>query len=129
MERKFDSMLIFDRPVYLDNRSIYGFVYNADELDSKIKYYPVLLDDFIKYVFGLEYWLKIGGTTSRDRHTWVCNKKRLNTNEKEVDEFCNMVYTNNPVKYFRMDKCYPNFRKKDLEKDFIITDNYRLWIK
>lgn len=127
MVGKYDSMVIYERPISTGRKPLYGYVYNSDEIKS-ISRGRDLLKEFAEYVVGVEYWLMIGGKTSKEKTYWLINQTYHHLKDDFVINFGKEVYKKHPVKYKKYDKCYPQYCLKDLDGQYIINENYKLWI-
>lgn len=128
MVREYDSMVIFDKPISIGKIKIYGYVYNADLVDI-LCFKKDIFKNFAEYVIGTQFWVKIGGKISREKNSWIINNTYHNLDDDFVDKFCKYVYKNHPVKYKKYEKCFPHYFLKDLDEQYIINENYKLWIK
>lgn len=130
MVRKYDSMVIFERPVEVGSRNLYGVLYSSDEMNRIYEQSGIdIFRKFAEYVVGMEYWLKIGGGTSKEKDYWKINNSYHHVNGDIVKDFCKVIYDKHPLNYEVIEKCYPKYFLKDIDDQYIINDNYKLWLK
>lgn len=123
MDKNFNSILVFDRPITLkdddgSNWTAYGFVY--DNTVCVADGY-----DYVKYLVGLEQWFSMGNKTTLD-NTWIDNKTGLIYKDKDeyVRVFCWSSFYDNPVSFFCKNDIQITLPEDCLDNSFIINENY-----
>ena len=59
-----NKMVVFDRPLYVEDTTVYGIIYNSD-IDNHSN-----MSDYIAYLVGCEYFEKNGGVICDGGYLW-----------------------------------------------------------
>lgn len=123
MDKNYDSILVFDRPITLrDNQNndwlAYGYVY-----DSTICFADEY--DYVRYLVGLEKWFAMGNHTELN-NTWIDSKTGTIYEDKDeyIKEFCWEAFDDNPVSFFSKKDITFSLPKDSVEDSFIISENF-----
>lgn len=123
MNKNYDSILVFDRPITLkDDQNnewmAYGYVY-----DSTVCYADEYT--YVRYLVGLEKWFAMGNISNPDK-TWTDSKTGITYTDKDdyVKEFCQIAFCDNPVSFFSKKDITFSLPKDCVEDNFIISEKF-----
>lgn len=123
MDKNYDSILVFDRPVALRDEQntewlAYGYVY-----DSTICFADEY--DYVRYLVGLEKWFAMGNFSNPDK-TWTDSKTGIVYEDKDdyIKEFCWEAFDDNPASFFCKKDITFSLPKDSVEDNFIISENF-----
>ncbi len=69
-KRIYTGMVVFERPIQIEDNTIYGIIYNK-ETEQRNRKNGNDLADYVSYMVGVECFLKNGGSISDDGYTWT----------------------------------------------------------
>ena len=71
----YDGIVVLDRPISIDDKQIYGVLFNVElELIRRENEDDIL--DYVDYLVGVERFMQNGGTVSDDGSIWTLPEER-----------------------------------------------------
>ena len=131
MKKKFDKMIVFERPVviHVDEDIVYGIAYNEKRIEKMAKgtfqTKENILQEYIEYVVGVGCFLDERPEDVSDDGKWWYMGKMCSYKSTNVEDFCHRAYAENPLRYLVVDLF--SYKKEQLDGNAVISKE--LWKK
>jgi len=131
MKKKFDKMIVFERPVviHVDEDIVYGIAYNEKRIEKMAKgtfqTKENILQKYIEYVVGVGCFLEECPEDISDDGKWWYMGRMCSYKSTNVEDFCHRAYAENPLRYLVVDLF--SYKKEQLDGNAVICKE--LWKK
>lgn len=119
-KKNFDSILIFESPLIIKGKKVYGFVY---EMTSDF-----CINIQVEYLTGIAKWINIGNLIT-SQGQWCDNKNNmLYGGESEfVKDFCKQAYEENHIGYTFQENLQFGYAEEDIIDNLIVSEKFWDW--
>jgi len=130
MKKKFDKMVVFERPVVIhDEDIVYGIAYNEKDFEKLIKgtgnTIESILQEYLEYVVGVSCFLDECPEDISDDGKWWYMGRMCSYKSTNVEDYCHRAYAENPLRYLVVDLF--SYKKEQLDGNAVISKE--LWKK